>query len=449
MPSPLAAIPLSMRLAGVTEIECVTPDLNGIPRGKVMTVSGFLAERRLQMARGVMLQAVMGGYPAPRFYGSEDGDLILRAVPEQVHVLPWAETPRALAVCDAVELDGSLSNLSSRALLQSVLERYTERNWQPVVATELEFFIFEPHADGAQPFQPPIGLDGRREVGQAAFSVGSNNGLRGFFAEVRSAMEALGIPADTFMHEMGVSQFEINFVHGDPLLIADQTFLFKHLLHEVALKHGLIAVCMAKPLGQVPGSSMHVHQSVIEKRHGRNIFTDPSNEQPTFSFYHFIGGLQHCLADLTLMMAPNINSYQRFNSTYASPNSLCWSVDNRSAGLRVPASDAANRRIENRLPGADANPYLAIAAGLAAGFHGLANEIDPAAAMQGEFQPPAELRLPSSLPAAIDRLRNSNLATELFPAEFIEGYIATKTLELESFLAEITPWERRYLGSQV
>ncbi|MFN3580849.1 MAG: glutamine synthetase family protein [Pseudomonas sp.] len=449
MSSPLANVPLEMRLAGVSDIECVTPDLNGIARGKVMTVAAFLAGRRLQMARGVLLQAVMGGYPEPRFYGSEDGDLVLRAVAEQVHVLPWAEPPRALAVCDAVELDGQLSGLSSRSMLQQVMERYAARNWQPVVATELEFFLFERHTDMHQPFQPPLGLDGRREAGNAAFSVSSNNGLRPFFEALKSGMAALGIPRDTFMHEMGVSQFEINFVHGDPLLVADQTFLFKHMLHEIALQHGLIAVCMAKPLARVPGCSMHIHQSVVEKAQGRNIFTDPRNGEPTFSFQHYIGGLQHCLADLTLLMAPHVNSYQRFCHTYASPNNLCWSLDNRSAGLRIPASDEANRRVENRLPGADANPYLAIAASLAAGLHGIEQEIMPSAPSQGEFVAEDHLTLPGTLHEALNRLRRSSLAPELFGAEFIEGYVATKALELEDFLNEITPWERRYLGSQV
>lgn len=449
MSSPLSALPLEMRLAGVPDIECVTPDLNGIPRGKVMTVEGFLQGRRLQMARGVLLQAVMGGYPEARYYGGEDGDLVLRAVADQVHVLPWADTPRALAVCDAVELDGAPSGLSSRSLLQRVIERYAERNWQPVVATELEFFIFEPHADVHQPFQPPVGLDGRREAGHAAFSVSSNNGLRPFFEELKASMAALGIPRDTFMHEMGVTQFEINFVHGDPLLVADQTFLFKHMLHEVALKHGLIAVCMAKPLARVPGCSMHIHQSIVERTQGRNIFTDPNNGEPTFSFPHYIGGLQHCLADLTLLMAPHINSYQRFCHTYASPNNLCWSHDNRSAGLRIPASGPVDRRVENRLPGADANPYLAIAASLAAGLYGIEHEIEPSAVSQGEFQATDVLTLPGTLHEALQRLRRSALARELLGDEFIDGYIATKALELEDFMNEITPWERRFLGSQV
>jgi glutamine synthetase len=438
---------LETLLQGIDEIDCVTPDLNGVPRGKVMTAAGFLEGRRLQLARGVLLQCIMGGYPAARFYGSDDGDLALNAEPSQIHRLPWSESPRALAICDADELDGRSSGLSTRGLLKRVLARYAAHGWQPVVATELEFFVFAANPDPQLPFQPPVGLDGRREDGGSAFSVSSGNGLRPFFAEVYRCMEALGLPRDTFMHEMGVSQFEINLLHGDALQLADQTFLFKHLLKEVGFKHGLSVVCMAKPLSHTPGSSMHIHQSVVEQGSGRNIFT-ADNGEATPAFYHFIGGQQAAMADFTLLFAPHVNSYQRLCHPYASPNNACWSADNRAAGLRIPASAPVARRVENRLPGADANPYLALAASLAAGLHGLERELQPSAPIQGEFEVPEELALPCTMHAAIERLKRSELAIELFGAEFIEGYIASKTLELTSFYDEITPWERRVLAAQ-
>ncbi|MCU7650286.1 glutamine synthetase family protein [Pseudomonas piscis] len=412
-----------------------------------MTAEGFLEGRRLQMARGVLLQCIMGGYPPARFYGSDDGDLALAADPRQIHRLPWSETPRALAICDADELSGESSRLSTRGQLKQVIARYAALGLAPVVATELEFFVFAPNDDPGQPFRPPVGRDGRREDGCSAFSISSNNGLRPFFKEVYECMAALGLPRDTFMHEMGVSQFEINLLHGDPLLLADQTFLFKHLLKEVALKHGLIVVCMAKPLAHTPGSSMHIHQSLVEIGSGRNVFSDESG-QPTALFHHFIGGLQAGMADFTALFAPNVNSYQRLCHPYASPNNACWSHDNRAAGLRIPASSPVARRVENRLPGADANPYLAIAASLAAGLHGIENELAPTAAIQGEFEVPDNLSLPCTLHAALERLKRSQLARELFGSEFIEGYIASKTMELTSFFDEITPWERRVLAAQ-
>jgi len=438
---------LDEHLQGIDQIECVTPDLNGVPRGKVMTAEGFLQGRRLQMARGVLLQCIMGGYPPARFYGSDDGDLALVAEPSQIHRLPWSEEGLALAICDANELDGRSSALSTRGQLKSVIARYAALGLAPVVATELEFFVFAPNSDPLQPFQPPLGKDGRRELGHSAFSVSSNNGLRPFFQEVYHCMAALGLPRDTFMHEMGVSQFEINLLHGDPLVLADQTFLFKHLLKEVALKHGLNVVCMAKPLAHTPGSSMHIHQSLVEVATGRNVFSDDQG-QPTETFYHFIGGQQACMADFTALFAPNVNSYQRLCHPYASPNNACWSEDNRAAGLRIPASDPVARRVENRLPGADANPYLAIAASLAAGLHGIEQRLQPTAAIQGEFAVPEHLSLPCTLHAALERLKRSALARELFGSEFIEGYVATKTLELTDFFDEITPWERRVLAAQ-
>lgn len=437
---------LAELLRGVDEVECVTPDLNGVPRGKVMTVEGFLQGRRLQLARGVLLQCIMGGYPAARFYGSDDGDLALNAEPTQIHRLPWSETPRALAICDADELDGRSSGLSTRGLLKQVIARYASHGWQPVVATELEFFVFARNADPLQPFQPPLGLDGRREDGGSAFSVTSNNGLRPFFHEVYQCMAALGLPRDTVMHEMGVSQFEINLLHGDPLLLADQTFLFKHLLKEVALKHGLNVVCMAKPLAHTPGSSMHIHQSVVEQGSGQNIFS-AADGQATPAFYQFIGGQQAAMADFTLLFAPHVNSYQRLCHPYASPNNACWSEDNRAAGLRIPASAPIARRVENRLPGADANPYLALAASLAAGLYGIEQQLQPSAQIQGEFEVPDNLTLPCTMHAAIERLKRSELALALFGKEFIDGYIASKTLELTSFFDEITPWERRVLAA--
>ena len=435
------------RLSGVDEVECVTPDLNGVPRGKVMTAEGFLQGRRLQLASGVLLQCIMGGYPPSRFYGADDGDVALVADLTQLHRLPWSAPPRAWVVCDAEELTGGLSPLSTRGLLKTVLERYARHGLAPVVATELEFFVFAANPDPSLPFQAPVGLDGRREDGSSAFSVGSNNGLRPFFNEVYCSMAAMGLPRDTVMHEMGVSQFEINLWHGDALLLADQTFLFKHLLKEVGLKHGLSVVCMAKPLARVAGSSMHIHQSVVAMDSGLNVFND-SEGQPTDIFHHFIGGQQAVMGDLTALLAPNVNSYQRLCQPYASPNNACWSHDNRAAGLRIPASAADARRVENRLPGADSNPYLAIAATLAAGLHGIEQRLEPSQPMQGDIEVPEELSLPCTLHAALERLNRSELARELFGNVFIEGYIATKTLELTSFLDEITPWERRVLAAQ-
>lgn len=445
MTSLSAAPSLAARLAGVAEVECVIADMNGIPRGKRVNARAYLEGRRVQMAHGVLVQSLTGDYPDPRFYGYDDSDFSLRSIPEQIHVMPWAAEPRALALCEVREMDGAPSRLSSRSMLQRVVDRYQARGWFPKVATELEFYLFEHNPDVQQPFRPPVGLDGRREAGNQGFAAGATHALQPFFTELKASMAALGIPCEAVMHEMGLSQYEVNFLHGDPLLIADQTFLFKYMLHEIALKHGLIAVCMAKPLSKMPGSSMHIHQSVVDAQ-GQNIFTDVATQTATELFSHYIGGLQAGLGDLILLLAPNVNSYQRYCHVYASPNNLCWSQDNRRTGLRVPASEPDARRVENRVPGADANPYLAIAATLAAGLWGIERRLQPDLPAQGDFEVPDELRLSCTVHRGIRRLRVSEVAREFFTQEFIDGYLACKELELDSFLDEISPWERRYLS---
>ena len=434
---------LAERLTGVAEIECVTPDLNGVPRGKVMTAEGFLEGRRLQLARGVLLQCIMGGYPPARFYGSDDGDLVLSSVPEQVFRLPWSDSPRAMAICDADELDGRSSGLSTRGLLKRVVAAYAEYGWQPVVATELEFFVFERHLDPQRPFLPPLGLDGSRESGCSAFSVSSGNGLRAFFDEVYRCMAALGLPRDTFMHEMGVSQFEINLLHGDPLLVADQTFLFKHLLREIGLKHGLAVVCMAKPLPHTPGSSMHIHQSLVDIDSGRNVFSD-ADGQATDTFYHFIGGLQRYLPHVMPFFAPYVNSYRRLTPYTAAPTNVEWGYDNRTVGLRVPHSGPAARRIENRVPGVDCNPYIAMAASLACGYLGMVDAIEPRAPLSSNaYDRPSEF--PHGTEDALDRLRQCRPVAEVLGPRFVEMYIAMKEREFAEYFRVISPWERKYL----
>src|SRR5690606_2065611 len=415
---------LAQRLDGIGEVEFVIPDMNGIPRGKVIHARNVINGRRVQMAHGVLTQCLTGEYHDPRYYGYDDSDFILRPIPGQLHRTPWSATPRALALCEAVEMDGTPARLSSRSMLRQVVERYEARGWSPKVATEMEFYLFEHNADVLQPFRPPGGLDGRREVGSQAFAVGSVTGLQPFFTELKSSMAAVGIACEAVTHEMGLRQYEVKFTHDDPLLIADQTFLFKYLLHEVALKHGLIAVCMAKPLSRMPGSSMHIHQSVVDQA-GRNIFT-AANQEASAEFRHYLGGLQAHLGDLILLLAPNINSYQRYCHVYASPNNLCWSNDNRRTGLRVPASEPDARRVENRVPGADANPYLAIAASLAAGLYGIEHALEPDLPAQGEFEVPDDLRLSCTLHRAIRRLERSAMARDMFAEEFIEGYLACK-----------------------
>ena len=237
--------------------------------------------------------------------------------------------------------------------LQAVLQRYAALGLTPVVAPEIEFYLTAAMTDPAQPLAPPTGKGGRPEVGQSAFSLNALNELAPFWDAFHAAIDGLGIRADTWLHEVGESQYEINLLHGDPVAVADQAFLFKYAAKEIAIKHGLNAVFMAKPIAGEAGSSMHLHQSVVDAQ-GRNVFSQ-ADGSASETFLHFIGGLQAYTPDLMLVYAPTVNSYRRYVAGSQAPTNVHWGYDNRTAGLRVPVSGPAARRVENRLAGADAH----------------------------------------------------------------------------------------------
>jgi glutamine synthetase len=235
-------------------------------------------------------------------------------------------------------------------------------------------------------------------------------------------------------------------MHGDPVAVADQAFLFKYAAKEIALKHGLNAVFMAKPIAGAAGSSMHLHQSVVDAS-GRNIFSlDDGSEAPCFQ--HFIAGLQTYVPDLMLIYAPFVNSFRRYVSGSQAPVNVQWGYDNRTTGLRVPASAPVARRVENRLAGADANPYLAIAASLAAGLAGMDGKLVASDPIAGNGYDQAHT-LPRSFVTALEQMSLGRQSRHLLGDDFVTCYCAVKALEYESFQNEISAWERRYLLPQV
>ncbi|MBT9552936.1 MAG: glutamine synthetase, partial [Hydrogenophaga sp.] len=242
------------------------------------------------------------------------------------------------------------------------------------------------------------------------------------------------------------NQYEINLLHGDPVAVADQAFLFKTAAREIALQHGLNAVFMAKPIAGQAGSSMHLHQSVVDAQ-GRNVFSN-ADGSASEAFFHYIGGLQTYTPDLMLIYAPTVNSYRRYVAGSQAPTNVQWGYDNRTAGLRVPVGAPAARRVENRLAGADANPYLAMAATLAAGLAGMEDQRPPTAPVEGNGYHQAR-GLPRTFDAAHAQMAASAHAPRLLGERFVRGYLAVKALEHDHYLNEISAWERRYLLPQV
>lgn len=434
------------RAHGVRDVECLFADVTGYPRGKLMPAASFAAGGELRICQAIPMQCVTGEYSYDPIFPDSDPDV--RLVPDlgTLKLAPWSSVPRYMAVHDCVELDGSLCEFAPRSVLKNVVARYTALGLTPVVAPEIEFYLTAAMTDPAQPLTPPLGRGGRPEVGQSAFSLNALNELAPFWDAFHAAIDALGIRADTWLHEVGPSQYEINLLHGDPVAVADQAFLFKTAAREIALQHGLNAVFMAKPLAGEAGSSMHLHQSVVDAK-GRNIFSQADGTESE-AFLHYIGGLQAYTPDLTLIYAPTVNSYRRYVTGSQAPINVEWGRDNRTAGLRVPVSAPVARRVENRLAGADANPYLAIAATLAAGLAGMQERRAPGEPVQdnGYDLPRA---LPRTFSTAHEQMAQSGHAARLLGERFVRAYLAVKGLEHDHFLNEISAWERRFLLPQV
>ncbi len=441
-----AELAAHFRASGVRDVECLFADVTGYPRGKLMPAASFAAGGELRICQAIPMQCVTGEYSYDPIFPDSDPDV--RLVPDLATLqrAPWASTPRYLAVHDCVELDGRLCEFAPRSVLKNVVARYQAMGLTPVVAPEIEFYLTAAMTDPAQPLTAPTGRGGRPEVGQSAFSLNALNELAPFWDAFHAAIDALGIRADTWLHEVGPSQYEINLLHGDPVAVADQAFLFKTAAREIALQHGLNAVFMAKPIAGEAGSSMHLHQSVVDAD-GRNIFSQ-ADGSASDAFLHYIGGLQAYTPDLTLIYAPTVNAYRRYVTGSQAPINVAWGYDNRTAGLRVPVSPPAARRVENRLAGADANPYLAVAATLAAGLAGMQEKLLPNDPVQdnGYALPRA---LPRTFSTAHEQMAQSTHAPRLLGERFVQAYLAVKALEHDSFQNEISAWERRFLLPQV
>ncbi len=433
---------------GVRDVECLFPDMTGYPRGKLMPAASFAAGNELRIAQAIPMQCVTGDYSYDPIFPDSDPDV--RLVPDYstVKLSPWSSVPRAFAIHDCVELDGQPCAFAARSLLKDVVARYTAQGLTPVVAPEIEFYLTAPNTDPNQPLTAPAARNGRAEVGQSAFSLNMLNEQAAFWDAFRSALNGLGVQADTWIHEVGATQYEINLMHGDPVAVADQAFLFKYAAKEIAIQHGLNAVFMAKPISGAQGSSMHLHQSVVDTS-GRNIFsTDDGGE--SVAFRHFIAGLQTYVPDVMLIFAPFVNSYRRYVSGSQAPVNLQWGYDNRTTGLRIPVSGPAARRVENRIAGADANPYLAIAASLAAGLAGMDEKLTATAPLLiSDNASTLGYGLPRSFLPAHAQMASSASARRLLGDAFVTGYCAAKSVEYDSYLYEVSAWERRFLAPQV
>ena len=431
----------------VTEIECLVPDLTGVARGKILPREKFTVDRGMRLPEVVVAMGVTGEFPEEGPYYDvikpTDRDMHLRPDPSTVRIVPWAVDPTAQVIHDCYDAEGNLVQFAPRSVLRRVCELYTAKGWNPVVAPELEFYLVARNTDPDMPLKPPIGRSGRAETSRQAYSIDAVNEFDPLFEDVYAYCEKMELNVDTLIHEVGAGQMEINFFHDHPLGLADEVFLFKRTVREAALRHDMFATFMAKPIAGEPGSAMHIHQSVLDLATGQNIFSN-ADGTPSKEFYWFIGGLQRYVPSAMALFAPYVNSYRRLARFTAAPINIQWGTDNRTVGIRSPVAPPAARRVENRVIGADANPYVALAATMACGYLGITKQIDPMPECHGDaYLSPHQL--PRSLGEALQQLRDQDDLREVLGDGFITVYTEIKEIEYSEFMKVISPWEREHL----
>ena len=432
----------------IDEVECLLPDMAGIARGKILPADKFIKGMKshgLRIPEAVFVQTVNGGYPDDDGGVTDPATSDVYMVPDEatVRIVPWYEERTAQVICDAYYFDHQPVSFSARHVLLHVLKLYEEQGWQPIVAPELEFFLVDVNTDPDYPLIPPIGRSGRRETSRQSYGVDAVNEFDPLFEDVYDYCEAQGIDIDTLTHEAGAAQMEMNFNHGDPLLLADQAFLFKRTVREAAIRHKVYATFMAKPMQGEPGSSMHIHQSILDVKTGKNLFSS-RNGRDSRLFHHYIAGLQRYIPAVMPLLAPNVNSYRRLMPYSDAPINIHWGYDNRTVGLRVPHSEPAGRRVENRIAGADANPYLAIAATLACGYLGMTEKLKPREPIKGSAYRLAHT-LPRTLYDALNRMNQSRPLKSVLGDKFIDAVSLVKNAELIAYQEVISSWEREHL----
>jgi glutamine synthetase len=421
------------------------PDITGNARGKIIPADKFSHDYGTRLPEGIFATTVTGDYPDDYYEltSPSDSDMFLRPDADTVRMVPWAADPTAQVIHDCYTKDGKPHDLAPRNVLRRVLDAYAEQGLRPVVAPELEFFLVQKNTDPDFPLLPPAGRSGRPETARQSYSIDAVNEFDPILDLMYDYCDAMELDVDTLIHESGAAQLEVNFTHSDALSRADQVFLFKRTMREAAMRHGIYATFLAKPMENEPGSAMHIHQSVLDAK-GRNIFAGKSHTQQSARFGQYLAGLQKYVPMAMAFFAPNVNSYRRLALGQVAPINVQWGYDNRTCGLRVPMDTLENTRVESRFAGSDANPYLAMAATLACGLLGMREKLQATEPLAGSAQD-VGFELPRSLGEALDELEGCDPLRELLGPRFVRAYVSVKRKEYETFFRVISSWEREFL----
>ncbi len=427
---------------GISEFEILVVDISGHFFGKRYPIEKLesFARDGLAMPMSMFVLSTIGEPLDDISYGSDDGDpdAHFYLIPGSLCLNQWGSRPRAQMMATSFN-GGEPTFFEPRNLLKKVLQAFEDKKWYPTVAFELEFFLF----DRERNEQDLIQIVRNPKTGRLdAPTVLSSTRISDFERVIDDMIDACNqqsIETGAISAEMGAGQFEINFNHhSDVLRAADETCLFKRIVVEVAKQHGMMASFIAKPLLDQPGNGLHMHISVVDNK-GKNIFA--AGDKPHQRLLHAIGGLLDTMPASMSFWAPNINSYRRYvGGANCAPVSLTWGIENRSVAFRIPLAKNNAWRVENRVPGADANPYLAMAVTLAGMWHGMAQKLDPGEPCNDTVDIRDE-NLPLNLVAALDATIGSEALLKILGKDFIELYCLHRQAETMSFEQFISPRE--------
>jgi glutamine synthetase len=425
----------------IESVDLLVGDLNGIMRGKWAPAESLakVNEPGINLPLSVFGLDVWGREVEATGLHIETGDKdgFCKAITGRIAMAPWAGRPTAQVLMTMQMEDGEPFFADPRNALVKLLARYAALGLTPVTAFELEFYLVDPAA-----FQ----RNGRmaRDEGngpelQNMYSLSELRGQNDLFAEIRSAAIEQGLPIDTIIKEAAPGQFEVNLKHRrNALAAADDTVLLRRLVREIAHKHGLRATFMAKPFLDWPGNGMHVHASVLNAE-GENIFSLADGRQ---RLEQAAAGLLETMRDALLLFIPGFNGYRRLQPGSYAPTRIAWGWNNRSVAVRVPASEGKSLRVEHRLSGADANPYLVLSGVLGGLLHGLRNGLRPPPPVEGNAYSQTMPQLSDDMDDAIADFENSEFIADLLGPELRKIFAEVKKVELAAFDNEITPLER-------
>ncbi|WP_170764250.1 glutamine synthetase family protein [Ruegeria lacuscaerulensis] len=423
-----------MDLSALHSFRVAACDLNGQMRGKRVPPSyaDKLSKGTVRMPFSALNVDLWGADidGSPLVFETGDADGMLLPTDRGPVPVPWLQTDTALVPMCLHDDEGAPFAGDPRHALATVLERYAQRGWSVIAATELEFTLLD--ASGSQP-KPPINpVTGRRLSDEAVLSMAEMDAFDAFFTDLYDGCTAMGIPAQTAISESGVGQFEINLNHQGALRCADDTWLFKALVRGLARKHGFTASFMAKPYAEDAGNGMHVHFSVVDQQ-GRNVF-DNGGPEGTDLLRWAVAGCLAAMPGCTLVFAPHGNSYTRLVPGAHAPTGASWAYENRTAAVRIPGGAPAARRIEHRVAGGDINPYLMLAAVLGAALNGIEDEVEPPAPISGNaYEIDGLPQLAGGWAAAISAFETDPLVARIFPADLIRYFAMTKRQEIRRF----------------